>query len=303
MRKILLIISLMLATLSLFSQEYISNCNGDYFGQTPPKDSAIIFAPGIISVTNRYEYAFSISPNHDEYFYNAEEPEDTTQPNGLLHIKRVGDKWLKPQKANLNQEGLWEQEAFFSFDGNDIYYAVSNVVSDTRYTKIWLSHKTKNGWSKGVVLNSPINGSAKRIFYATFSKNGNLYYTNVDSHKIHMSENNNGKYDNFNEIGLPRSGHAYIAPDEDFIIFDSRQADTYGQTDIYIAFKTNEGKWGEPINLGPQINTKYLETCPSLSPDGKYIFFGRYNDENEKSDIYWISSEIIDRLRNKNSIN
>ena len=235
MKNIVLIISLFLGTTILFAQEYIPNYTGDYLGQTPPKDSAIIFAPGLISVTNRYEYAFSISPNHDEYFYNAEEPEDTTQPIGLLHIKRVGDKWLKPQKTNLNQKGFWEQEAFFSFDGNDIYYAVSNVVSDTRYTKIWLSHKTKNGWSIGEPLNSPINESAKRVFYATLSKNGNLYYTNVDSHKIHMSENNNGKYDNFNEIGLPRAGHAYIAPDENFIIFDSRQADTYGQTDIYIA--------------------------------------------------------------------
>jgi hypothetical protein len=302
MRKILLIISLFQITISLFSQKYISNHTGDYLGQTPPKDSAIIFAPGIISVSNRYEYAFSISPNHDEYFYNAEESEDTTQPSGLLHIKRIGDKWLKPQKANLNQEDLWEQEAFFSPNGNDIYYAVSNVVSDTRYTKIWLSHKTKNGWSKGEVLNSPINESAKRIFYATFSTNGNLYYTNVDSLKIHMSENNNGKYDNFNEIGLPRAGHAYIAPDEDFIIFDSQQSDTYGKTDIYVAFKKIDGNWSEPINLGPQVNTEYLETCPSLSPDGKYIFFGRYNGENETSDIYWISSEIIDNIKENNKI-
>ena len=296
MKKYFLALIISFLVLGLYSQEFISNHNGDYLGQTPPKDSAIIFAPEIVSVTNRGEYAFSISPNHDEYFYNAGESEDTTQPYGLLHIKRVGDRWLKPQKANLNQNDFWEQEAFFSPDGNDIYYA----VSDSGNTKIWLSHKTKNGWSEGERLNSPINESAKRIFYATFSKNGNLYYTNVDKVKIHMSENNNGTYDSINEIGLPRAGHAYIAPDEQFIIFDSRQSDNYGNTDIYIAFKTISDKWSEAINLGPQVNTEYLETCPSLSPDGKYIFFGRYNDENEKSDIYWISTEIIDKLREKN---
>jgi len=177
MRKILLIISLFLATISLFSQKYISNHTGNYLGQTPPKDSAIIFAPGIISVTNRGEYAISISPNHDEYFYNTGMSEDTTQPYGLLQIKRIGDKWLKPQQANLNQKGFWEQEAFFSSNGNDIYYAVSVAVSDTVYTKIWVSHKTKNGWGKGELLNSPINETAKRLFYATFSKNGNLVST------------------------------------------------------------------------------------------------------------------------------
>ena len=296
MKKQFLTIVISFLVLGLYSQEFISNHIGDYLGQTPPKDSAIIFAPGIISVTNRGEYALSISPNHDEYFYNAGVSEDTTQPYGLLQIKRVGDKWLKPQKANLNQKELWEQEAFFSPDGNDIYYA----VSDSGYTKIWLSHKTKNGWSKGEPLNSPINESAKRLFYATFSNNGNLYYTNVDKVKIYMSENDNGTYDSINDIGLPRAGHAYIAPDEQYIVFDSRQSDNYGKTDIYIAFKTMSGIWSEPINLGPQVNTEYLETCPSLSPDCKYIFFGRYNDENEKSNIYWISSEIIDKLREKN---
>ncbi len=296
MKKYFLTIIISYLVLGLYSQEFISNHIGDYLGQTPPKDSAIIFAPEIISVTNRGEYAFAISPNHDEYFYNAGESEDTTQPFGLLHMKRVGDKWLEPQKANLNQVGFWEQEAFFSPDGNEIYYA----VSDSGYTRIWLSHKTKNGWSKGKLLNSPINDSSKRVFYATFSSNENLYYTNVDKLKINMSENDSGTYKSFNEIGLPRAGHAFIAPNEDFIIFDSHQTENYGKTDIYVAFKTIYGNWSVPINLGPQVNTEYLETCPSLSPDGKYIFFGRYNDENEKSNIYWISSEIIDKLREKN---
>ena len=296
MKKYFLTIIISYLVLGLYSQEFISNHIGDYLGQTPPKDSAIIFAPEIISVTNRGEYAFAISPNHDEYFYNAGESEDTTQPFGLLHMKRVGDKWLEPQKANLNQVGFWEQEAFFSPDGNEIYYA----VSDSGYTRIWLSHKTKNGWSKGKLLNSPINDSSKRVFYATFSSNENLYYTNVDKLKINMSENDSGTYKSFNEIGLPRAGHAFIAPNEDFIIFDSHQTENYGKTDIYVAFKTIYGNWSNPINLGPQVNTEYLETCPSLSPDGKYIFFGRYNDENEKSNIYWISSEVIDKLREKN---
>ncbi len=296
MKECILTSILFFLVLGLYSQEYISNHTGDYLGQTPPKDSAIIFAPEIISITNRGEYAFAISPNHDEYFYNAGMSEDTTLPYGLLHMKRVGDKWLQPQKANLNQEGFWEQEAFYSPDGNNIFYA----VSDSGFTKIWFSYKTNNGWSKGELLNTPINDSSKRVFYATFSKNGNLYYTNVDMLKIYMSENDSGAYNSFNDIGLACAGHAFIAPDEDFIIFDSKQAENYGKSDIYVSFKTIYGNWGEPINLGPLVNTEYLETCPSLSPDGKYIFFGRYNDENEKSNIYWISSEIIDKLREKN---
>lgn len=37
----------------------------DYFGQIPPGDSAIIFAPGIMSNTATRESALAVSPNGD----------------------------------------------------------------------------------------------------------------------------------------------------------------------------------------------------------------------------------------------
>ena len=293
MRNLILFLNFLLLSLGLYSQEYIQNHTGDYFGQTLPKDSAVIFAPGIISVPDRSEYGLAISPSHDEIYVTASGTESSDLLKGLIRIKRNGDKWLIPEIANLNQSGLWEQEAFFTSDGNTVYYA----VSDSIFTKIWFSDKTENGWSKGKLLNTPINESAKRLFYNSFSSNGNLYYTNVDEVKIYMSENKNNSYIDYNDIGLPRAGHAFIAPDESFILLDSRQSETFGKLDIYVAFKQEDGSWGEPINLGPKVNTEYLETCPSLSPDGKYIFFGRYNDINEKSNIYWISSIILEELK------
>lgn len=99
-------------------------------------------------------------------------------------------------------------------------------------------------------------------------------------------------HDKETEKGGLRFGiHSFISPDEDSILFN-------GKGDIYIAFKKVDGKWTEPIKLGNQINTiENDETCPSLSPDGKYIFFSRYNDKNGKSDIYWVHSNVIEKIR------
>ncbi len=36
-----------------------------------------------------------------------------------------------------------------------------------------------------------------------------------------------------------------------------------------------------------------------ISPDGKFIFFSRYNDLNGKPDIYWVSSCVINDLKRK----
>jgi len=39
----------------------------DYFGQEPPGDSAIIFAPGIISLDDRFDQSITISPDGTEF--------------------------------------------------------------------------------------------------------------------------------------------------------------------------------------------------------------------------------------------
>ncbi|QMU66603.1 MAG: hypothetical protein GKR88_00890 [Flavobacteriaceae bacterium] len=53
------------------------------------------------------------------------------------------------------------------------------------------------------------------------------------------------------------------------------------------------------MNLGSEVNSNFAETCPSITPDGKYLFFGRYNEKRELSNFYWVSTEIIEKLRPK----
>ncbi len=65
-----------------------------------------------------------------------------------------------------------------------------------------------------------------------------------------------------------------INGDENIFVF---AADSYNNTkdgteDIYVSLK-KDGKWGEPINLGASINTPFQELSPSISEDGKTIYF------------------------------
>ena len=53
-----------------------------------------------------------------------------------------------------------------------------------------------------------------------------------------------------------------------------------------------DGTWSEASSLGPKINATHSH-IPSLSPDGKYIFFSREND------IWRVSSRIIHELKNE----
>ncbi len=47
---------------------------------------------------------------------------------------------------------------------------------------------------------------------------------------------------------------------------------TYGGCDLFISYKRGD-EWSKPKNLGATINSRYWESQPSLSPDGRTLYF------------------------------
>jgi hypothetical protein len=91
--------------------------------------------------------------------------------------------------------------------------------------------------------------------------------------------------------------HAFIAPDESFALLDFRAPGEGNEADIFVSFRQSNGTWSPLVNLGPGVNTEFAETCPSLSPDGRFIFFSRYNESGNVSNVYWVSSDVIAAAR------
>ena len=96
------------------------------------------------------------------------------------------------------------------------------------------------------------------------------------------------------------TAHPFIAPDESYLIFDSRREDSYGSSDLYISFRQKDGSWGTAINMGAKVNSDKWDAYASVTPDGKYILFNRgIDDKNHNVDIYWVDAKIIEELRPK----
>ncbi|UCE23916.1 MAG: PD40 domain-containing protein [Candidatus Zixiibacteriota bacterium] len=257
---------------------------GDYLGQTPPDSVPVIFAPGMVSVQGRYEYGLAISPDGQEIFYTASRPGD-----GLMVTRQINGVWTEPEVANLRGDNSWEFEAFYTADGRKVFFS---SMGEDRKSRIWFADKDSSGWVKAEILDSPVNSID--VFWATFTADGSMYYTDVNNSKILRSRLTEGEYRETEDTGIPSGAHPFIAPDESFMLFNN-------DGDIYVAFLREDDSWGEPRLLGDKINSSFMETCPSLSPDGKYIFFSRYNDLEGKSDIYWVSSDIIEQVQQSSS--
>ena len=62
----------------------------------------------------------------------------------------------------------------------------------------------------------------------------------------------------------------------------------FGSCDIYASFLQKDGSWSEAVNLGPAINTPMWESQPSISSDGKTLYFVRGRTGTSKNiDIYY----------------
>lgn len=64
-----------------------------------------------------------------------------------------------------------------------------------------------------------------------------------------------------------------ITPDGKTIYFASDRMGGKGGLDIWKVELKPDGKWGVPINLGPDVNTKDNEDAPFIHPDQKTLFF------------------------------
>ncbi len=63
-----------------------------------------------------------------------------------------------------------------------------------------------------------------------------------------------------------------LSPDKRDLYFASRRSGGYGGSDIYVSHFMN-GRWSNPENMGPEINTAGDESCPFIHADNQTLYF------------------------------
>lgn len=64
-----------------------------------------------------------------------------------------------------------------------------------------------------------------------------------------------------------------LSPDKRDLYFASRRVGGLGGSDLYVAHLLPSGRWSEPENLGPGINTAGDESTPFIHADNQTLFF------------------------------
>jgi outer membrane protein OmpA-like peptidoglycan-associated protein len=82
-------------------------------------------------------------------------------------------------------------------------------------------------------------------------------------------------------------GAQCISPDGQFMYFTiCNREDGYGSCDLYYS-KREGDKWSNPVNMGSTVNSGTWDSQPSISPDGKTIYFASAREGGKGNMDIW----------------
>ncbi|HYW94383.1 MAG TPA: OmpA family protein [Bacteroidales bacterium] len=192
-----------------------------------------------------------------------------------------------PVKAQIADDIIPQNRSNFgavlSIDGNTIMY----MTEEKFYKAIWMVKKQHNTWTNPVNITPQVesDGDARPT---SLSPDGTTLYlvrsSDFDA-DIYVSHFSQGTWSKMKKLGKPVNTkyyetHASISPDGNTLYFTSNRKDGLGGMDIYSSKRDKKGKWSDPVNLGPDINTPYNEATPFICQDGVTLFFSSQGHES-----------------------
>jgi ankyrin repeat protein len=280
---------------------------GEYFGLKKPARSPVLFATDILFNISIF-VSMCFSPDGKEVYFSLASQHFNNSKIWVMNQK--DGRWQSPKRASFSGDYA-EGSPFLSPDGKRLFFysdmPPEKKGSPKKGLDIWMVEREGIEWGEPVNLGPPVN--TDRVEATSYvSRKGNLYFHRFDSRGTRGSTeifraglDDSGNYSILERLDALNTefGEAcpYVSPDERFIIFHSNRPGGYnGLNDLYISFQKRNGTWGEPKNLGKEINA-FPSMSAMVSPDGRYLFFTSMRDGTLGT--YWVDAKIIEDLEPK----
>lgn len=298
---------------------------GPYMGQEPPGTTPEMFAPGIVS-HGFHEHGLTLSPDGEELFFVTSDSHYSQYV--IVRVERVDDVWKAPEVAPFSGQ-FKDGGPAFSHDGKTLYFSSNRPIGEGSKAgadlNIWTVTKEGDSWSEPRPLGLPVN-TDKQEGLPSVAANGNIYFQRADKlglkFDIYVARKTEEGYAEPESLGTAinterNEAGPCVAPDESFLLFQSNRMENPNIMSLYVSFRQKDQTWGEPVLLGKEFIGTF---GPSLSPDGKVLFFtswrgldpdiyrGKsyselltlYRDpRNGKGTLFWVGASVIEMARSR----
>lgn len=291
----------------------VEGSRGPYLGQGAPGKTPEVFAPGLVS-TDAVELNGVVAPGGREFLF-------TRIVDGVFTMHRSvleDGAWSVPHPLHLyaGRPAAMAVDMTCSADGERLYWLGSHPSELTPDgaqpgLDLWTSERVQGDWSTARLVPAPVSTAAREIYPCAVA-DGSLYFSSDRPGSLGASDVwraqrlAGGGFAEPVNLGAPintehSEGDTWVSPDESMLVVTSSRPGGHGQSDLYVSFRTPDGGWTEPANLGPKINTEHTDFCPMGTPDGKVLFFSRRVgaswEETTAGDVYWVDAAVLDELR------
>lgn len=213
----------------------------------------------------------------------------------IFYSKKSGNDWAEPVEItkDIGSDGYFSTVSM-SHDGKKMLLYDGNG-------DIYMSEFDGEKWSKAKKLDKKIS-SNKWESHACFSPDGNtIYFTSVRANStggfdIYKSTiNEEGEWGDPVNLGNKinstfNEAAPFITEDGKHLYFASQGHYNMGGFDIFCCTLNEDGKWGEPVNLGYPINTSGDDVFYApVSNGAKFYTFGKKYNFYKEADIYQVS--------------
>ncbi|MGG9960690.1 OmpA family protein [Ferruginibacter sp. SUN106] len=231
-------------------------------------------------------------------------------------------KWSKAKplagKVNTNFN---EGAQCISQDGQWIIFAGCNYPEGQGECDLYISYKTKNGWSEAENLGPMVNTDFWESSPSLSPDKRDLYFSSAvaggfggrDIWVTHRSLT--GKWSRPENLGaaVNTSGDEscpFMHADNETLYFNSNGRPGYGSTDLFFTKKVSDTSWLEAENLGYPINTIDDEGSLIVAADAKTAYYASDRADGKGGlDLYtfqmredirplktlWVSGKVFDK--------
>jgi hypothetical protein len=285
-------------------------------GQPLPGEVPALFAPGVVSTPDAIELNGVLAPDGRELLFTR-----IVDGEYVMYGTRVVDgAWTAPEPLRPYGAGrrALVVDMAYAPDGQRLYFlgaAPREPFPDADPPlDLWSSGREGEGWSLPEMLPAPLSTDADEI-YPVAVADGSLYFTSDragghgKSDVYRAQRRADGGFAAPVNLGPAintehSEGDTWVSPDERVLVLASSRPGGFGQADLYVSFRTPDGGWSPPANLGPTLNTAEHEYCPMGTwagvGAGRWLFFSRRDGAWETAttgDVFWIDAGVLERFR------
>ncbi len=148
----------------------------------------------------------------------------------------------------------------------------------------FISHYREGNWTPASNMGSPINTNGNEGAQSLSADGRHLFFTacNRDdgfgSCDLYFSQRTGNEWSRPLNMGPVVNAPAWdsqpgVSPDGRTLYFSSARRGSIGKMDIWYTTRDEQGKWTQPRNIGPVINTEGREMSPFIHPDNQTLYF------------------------------